>query len=62
MTKQTTTWAAFGALVLAIVALILQSVFASTGHASRALAAEIAWPVLLVICVGLFFWGRRLKS
>lgn len=62
MTKQTANRAAIAALVLAVIALILQFVFAATGHANRSLAAEIAWPVLLVICVGLFFWGRNLKS
>ena len=62
MTKQTATLAALAALVLAIVALVLQFVFAAGGHATRALAAEIAWPVLLIVGVGLFIWARRLKS
>ncbi len=62
MTKQNANLVAIGALVLAVIALILQFVFSSSGHATRALAAEIAWPVLLVICIGIFVWGRRLKS
>ncbi len=62
MTKQTANLGAIGAIVLAVIALILQLYFASTAHATRALAAEIAWPVLLVIAIGLFLWGRRLKS
>jgi hypothetical protein len=62
VTKQNVQWAAFAVVVLAIVALILQIVFASTGHAARSLAAEIAWPILVIIAFGLFVWGRRLKS
>jgi hypothetical protein len=62
MTKQNANLAAIAALVLAVIALILQFVFASSGHTTRALAAEIAWPVLLVICVAVYVWGRSLKS
>ena len=61
MTKQNATLAAIAAIVLAVLALILQLVFAASQHATRALAAEIAWPVLLIIGVGLFIWARRMK-
>jgi hypothetical protein len=61
MTKQTANLAAIAALVLAVLALILQFVFAASLHSTRALAAEIAWPLLLLIALGLFVWGRRLK-
>jgi len=62
MTKQTANLAAIAAIVLAVLALILQLVFAASQHATRALAAEIAWPILLIVGVGLFIWARRLKS
>ena len=61
MTKQNANLAAIAAIVLAVLALILQLVFAASQHATRALAAEIAWPVLLIIGVGLFIWARRMK-
>ena len=62
MTKQNLNMAAIAAIVLAVLALVLQFVFAASQHATRALAAEIAWPVLLIVGVGLFIYGRRLKS
>ena len=61
MTKQTANLAAIAAIVLAVLALILQLVFAASQHATRALAAEIAWPILLIVGVGLFIWARRMK-
>ncbi len=62
MTRQTANMAAIAAIVLAVIALILQFVFAGSGHATRALAAEIAWPVLALVGIGLFVWGRTMKS
>ena len=62
MTKQNVNLAAIAALVLAVLALILQFVFAATQHGTRALAAEIAWPVLVIVAIALFVWSRRLKS
>jgi len=62
MTKQNLNMAVIAAIVLAVVALVLQSVFAAGQHHTLTLAAEIAWPVLVIIGVGLFIYGRRLKS
>jgi LytS/YehU family sensor histidine kinase len=62
MTKQNMNLAAIAAIVLAVLALILQLVFAASQHSARALAAEIAWPILIIVGVGLFIWARRLKS
>jgi hypothetical protein len=62
MNKQTANIVSIAALVLAAIALVLQFVFAGSGHYTRALAAEIAWPILLLICIGVFVWGRRMKS
>lgn len=60
MTKQTANMAAAAALILAVIALILQIV--SAGHPTRVLLSEVAWPILLIVAIGLFVWGRTLKS
>jgi len=62
MTKQIANMAAGVAVILAIVALILQIVLGAAGHHTLTLGAEIAWPVLVIIAVALFVWGRSLKA
>jgi uncharacterized integral membrane protein len=61
MTKQNATMVALAAVVLAIIALLLQ-VFFLAGHHTLTLGAEIAWPVLVIVAIAAFVYGRTLKS
>lgn len=61
MTKQNANMVAIGAIVLAVIALVLQLFFLG-GHHTLTLGAEIAWPVLVIVAIAAFVYGRTLKS
>jgi hypothetical protein len=61
MTKQNLNMVAVAAIVLAVIALVLQ-LFVLGGHHTLTLAAEFAWPILVIVAIAAFVYGRTLKS